>query len=283
MRSLLKCLLPLVLAVVAGGLSAETRRIRIVTEPTGADVYVDGVLAGKTPLDVETDGRLKNIRIVSEGFREISFPLRADGGAELVFGLRKAMQTLPDERSSGGLNFLAMARSAILPGWGQYSKGDGSAFLFGAGTIFAGGLLYQTHLDVDVRRRAAVNGFLRGDYYSLAYYQAQALTNSNLGPTFNASAVILASDLMPSRQDTLINSCVPYSTFQMFTVSKGACDRFHRARRNYHRAKYAFAGMYLWNVLDALIADPRSTVSFSSSPVLSDEEKGVYLGAVVRF
>jgi len=111
----------------------HTSRIRIRSEPAGADIFVDGVFAGRTPLEIETKGKAANVRLSAAGFEDLSFPVQSSGDAELEFRLTPRIQ----EPKADGPYWEAFARSMILPGWGQHFKGDTSAFCFATGTVLA--------------------------------------------------------------------------------------------------------------------------------------------------
>jgi hypothetical protein len=75
---------PLLIALAAlTGCAASTAPTTILSSPSGARVFVDGELAGETPLDVELEKHTHRVRLEKEGYQpttdHISVRVRTEG------------------------------------------------------------------------------------------------------------------------------------------------------------------------------------------------------------
>ena len=126
---------------------AEPALLRIQSDPPGAEVYVDGVLAGQTPIEI-TASALRHVRVRKEGYQDSQLPVRTDSASEILIALRRLPESANEPGASRSVSPAgAMLRSMLLPGWGQVSKGDSSGYWFGLGSMAAAGdrgLRYKT-------------------------------------------------------------------------------------------------------------------------------------------
>ena len=65
--------------------------LSVLSDPSGAEVYVDGVYQGRTPLRVTTDAGVRTVTVTRDGYRteRRSVRLPRDGGERLTFDLRR--------------------------------------------------------------------------------------------------------------------------------------------------------------------------------------------------
>lgn len=114
------------LADVASSVHSEVQQLEEViaphlvvhSAPAGADVYIDGELAGQTPLDVELEQGTHAVRVTSDGYmsEEREIALLPDVRQRLVFNL---------ERDSSSTRILGWTGVAV----GLAAVGAGSALL----------------------------------------------------------------------------------------------------------------------------------------------------------
>lgn len=257
--------------------------IRIVTDPGGADVYVDGKLAGQSPLEIESNGEMRTLRVTKPGFQEATMPVRTAGRLEIIVNLipdrpPASAEQQADQRPPAGPAFSgsypywgAFARSLLLPGFGQYHKGDnGKALLFGAGAFGAAGLsLYNSN---EERRR----------FGQVREYYRQSGAFLFVGTT---STVISQYGLL----QYLLHGERDYLNLVISSCQSKACNGYLNARRNTRLSLYTLGGIYVWNALDALLAGgPASSssqaggFSWAAAPVV-ETERGFVVAARVRF
>lgn len=248
----------------------KTRTVYVVTDPGGADVYVDGRLAGQTPLEVPASGQKQTLRISKPGYHEVSMPLSTSGRLEVVVSLIR--EGAASEAAIAGKHpyWGAFARSLLLPGLGQWSKGENTkALLFGAGAFGAAGL---SAFNAQEERRRYLR--LRESYrQSDVYLYAGSITPlvSQLG--------LLQYFLHGDRN---------YVRMVSSSCGSQVCKSYSSARRNTRISLSALGGIYLWGALDALLSGrPDSAAgaeafSWAAVPV-SDSDRGFVLAARVRF
>lgn len=260
--------------------------IRVVTDPGGADVFVDGRLAGQSPLEIESTGEMRTLRITKPGFVDASMPVRTSGRLEIIVTLipnnRPASESTDSSRQqqaqmqtqtfTGSYPYWgAFARSLLLPGLGQYHKGDtGKALLFGAGAFGAAGLsLYNSN---EERRRL---GQVR-EYYRQSGAFLFVGTTSTVVSQYGLLQYILHGER--DYLNLVISSC-----------NSKACNGYLAARRNTRLSLYTLGGVYIWNALDALFSGGPSSssgnagsFSWAAAPVM-DTDRGFVLAARVRF
>ena len=78
-------------------LDSETLRYKVAVsaDPEGADVYVDDILTGTTPIDFELTGGKHRILVRAEGYEDAIYFIRLEGDAEIEAALEPAAETAP--------------------------------------------------------------------------------------------------------------------------------------------------------------------------------------------
>lgn len=251
--------------------------IRLLSDPAGAEVFVDGVRVGTTPIDLPANGKMQSVRIALANYDEIVFPVRASAKSEVMFTLQKADRTARSSQSSStqaplpassGPYWGAFARSLILPGWGQYSKGSDSGFWFGLGSaVFAGTAVYADH-------QARL---YRNKYVSSARATQVYLLGS---PSATNQTVIAFATF------SYLSVPVSGSVSDLKNCTSGVCSDYRQMHTITRASAGLFAAIYFWGLFDALLADTsskRSSVTFSALPVAFGSDRGAMFGARVRF
>lgn len=272
-------------------IGAEPARLRVLSEPSGADVFVDGVHAGKAPLEIDASV-LRHVRVTKDGYQEAVMPVRADSPSEVLFLLKKASAASSDSipspggpasRSPGSVG--AMLRSMVLPGWGQVSKGDPSGYWFGMGSMAAAGAYFYYGSESRRYLDRLIRNFQLEDIRTLGYGVTGASSFPTQAALFNsytqAGAVSYALHGNRGVADTLAKSCTSGNAlYSLVTNYKKECRGYMRNARLQRQAGYAFLGIYTWNVLDALLSNPRIPVA--AAPVFG-EDRGLLVAARIRF
>ncbi|MBL8022158.1 MAG: PEGA domain-containing protein [Leptospirales bacterium] len=287
MKSWLHIGLTLGIAFASIPASAEKQQIRIVTQPAGATVFVDGIDQGKTPLSIPVTDRSVNVRLAMAGFEEIRFPLRSSGDLEIVLTMAPDVlpnlsrplpadpTPVPKKRSP---YWGAFARSLVIPGWGQYSKKDSSSFWFLTGTLISG-LAYMDARESFIRsRKDAIRKYREGDIYS--FLQAGLIPTLRARDTAAAQAIGIAYFHQPSgNEKQYTHNCTFISLVNITNGTGQTCRNNRRALQRKNTTGYVFAGLYLWNAFDALLA----TEKMSFSVGIPEADRGVVVAASLRF
>ncbi|MBL8022157.1 MAG: PEGA domain-containing protein [Leptospirales bacterium] len=256
---------------------ADAGVIRLLSDPAGAEVFVDGVRVGVTPVDLNTNGKMQAVRIAMPEYEEVNFPIRAAAKSEIMFTLQRkdrnvrianrfAEQIRDSSAPADKLYWGAFARSLVLPGWGQYSKGDSSGFWFGFGSIMLAGTAVYADNQARYFRHRYVATARESQVYLMSIYGAnqQILTYA----TLNYLAVVPGSGSVSDLKNCTASTCT-------------AAKQNHKIARS---SAGLFVGLYLWNVFDALLADSkRSSVTFGGMPIISGNDRGAIFGARVSF
>lgn len=251
--------------------------IRLLSDPAGAEVFVDGVKVGVTPVDLATNGKMQAVRIAMPEYEEVNFPIRAAAKSEIMFTLQRKdrhariansyAEQIRDASGSGDkLYWGAFARSLVLPGWGQYSKGDSSGFWFGFGSIMLAG----TAVYADSQARYFRHRYAASARESQVYLMSLFGTNQQIltYATLSYVAVIPGSGSVSDLKNCTASNCA--AAKQNHKIARGSAG--------------LFAGLYLWSLLDALLADSkRSSVTFGGMPLVSGNDRGAIFGARMRF
>lgn len=288
-----RIVLCIILFAIGMPLAAEPARLRVLSEPSGADVYVDGVLAGKAPLEIDASV-LRHVRVKKDGYQEAVMPVRADSPSEVLFLLKKAVTpessplqpgpiARPQARSPGSVG--AMLRSMVLPGWGQISKGDPSGYWFGVGSMVTAGAYFYYGSESRRYLDRLIRNFQLEDIRTIGYGVTGASSFPTQSALFNAytQAGLAGYALHGNRDvaDTLARTCTSGNVYySLFTNYKKECRGYSRSARLQRQAGYAFLGIYTWNVLDALLSNPRIPVA--AAPIFG-EDRGLLVAARIRF
>lgn len=275
------------LGLAEAPLSAETEQIRFVTQPAGATVFVDGIDRGKTPLSIPVTEKSVNVRLFMPGFEEIRFPVRSSGDLEIVLVLAPEVlptisRPLPVDPAPGQSRrapyWGAFARSLLIPGWGQYSKKDSSSFWFLTGTLI-GGVAYLDASESFTRaRRDAIRKYREGDVYSLV--QASIIPALRARDTAASQAIGIAYFHQPSgNEKQYTHNCTFVSLVNITNGTAQTCRNNRRALQRKNTTGYVFAGLYLWNAFDALLATEKMSFSLG----VPEADRGVVVAASLRF
>lgn len=268
--------------LAAGITHAEPAFLRIQSEPPGAEVYVDGVRAGHTPVEISA-GEMRHVRLKKEGYQDSQLPVRADSSSEILIVLRR----LPSASESGGASVSpagAMLRSMILPGWGQVSKGDSSGYWFGLGSMAAAGAYFYYGAESRTALDRVIAKYQMADIRLAAYGSVNAALFPTSAFLFTPYAQHgIASYFVHADRgvaDTLAKSCFQTAVLFASDQSHRECRAYKNGRMRQRQAGYAFLGIYAWNLLDALLSNPR--VPVAASPVFG-EDQGFLVAARLRF
>lgn len=247
--------------------------IRIASNPI-AEVFIDGTRVGTTPFEMPADGTLKTVRLTAKDHDDLVVPLRSMKSMEIMLTLRRIRDYAPPSRSDVS-PLGALARSLVLPGWGQYASGNQlSSYLFGAGSALALSTALYSAKDMRQSRTKIVEQQRNFDLYVYAYGSG----STNLFLTQAGFASFASRDAF--FENNLTN------------CSSRECSHYRQAKSIHRNALGAFAILYLWNAVDAFLSAPsfpRETKSLSlfASPVLAMSERGIergiQFGATVRF
>ncbi|MCE9598791.1 MAG: PEGA domain-containing protein [Spirochaetia bacterium] len=268
---------------------SDSPQIRIVTRPAGAAVFINGVEKGKTPLEIPAGERALNVRIFLQGYQEIRFPIQSTGDLEMILSLQEDRITQaasssdapgirPDASKNRAPYWGAFARSLILPGWGQHSKGDSASFWFLSGTLLSGIAYLDATQSFRRARQDAIFKYREGDLYSLA--QAASSTAPKNGALPLAAVSVLAAlhfDSGEAKQYT--RNCMALSPVSLANGTLQTCKANLRALHRKRATGYVFAGLYLWNVADALLATDKISLGFG----LPTEDRGFVLATTLKF
>lgn len=286
LRPIYLCLIFLFTSIAAPSARAEGEQIRIVTRPAGATVFVDGVEKGRTPLNISAGEKPANVRLSMSGFEDLRFPLRATGDLEIVIILvpgatpGTAMQNpTPEARSKNRSPYWgAFARSLILPGWGQYSKGDSNSFWFLTGTLVSGIAYLDASQSFARVRKDAITKYQEGDAYSLL--QAGTIPALRTRDTAATQAIGIALLHRPSgNENQFTKNCIFVNYVNATNGTAQTCRRNRRALERKHTTGYIFAGLYLWTAFDALLATEKASLSVG----VPEAERGLVLSASLKF
>lgn len=276
----------LMVCMITANLWADpTPQVRIVTRPAGATVFVDGVERGKTPLNISTSDKAANVRLSMNGFEEIRFPLRASGDLEIELTLvaEDSQRTQPSPgivpASKNARPYTgAFARSLLIPGWGQYSKKDSSAIWFLAGTLVSGIAYLDASQSFMRMRKDAIIKYREGDVYSVL--QAGLVPGAKARETAATQALGIALLHIPSGNERqFTHNCFAISPVNLTNGTMQTCRNNRRALARKYSTGFVFAGMYLWNAFDALLATERMSLSIG----FPEEGRGVVMAASLRF
>ncbi len=82
----------------------EAAKVKLITEPAGAEVYRNGILLGGTPLDVDkpADAAPVEISIKLDGYQEKLIKITRDTSAALSIRLSAVVKDVPKPAASGG-------------------------------------------------------------------------------------------------------------------------------------------------------------------------------------
>ncbi|MCE9598790.1 MAG: PEGA domain-containing protein [Spirochaetia bacterium] len=249
--------------------------IRLVSDPVGASVFVDGIQVGVTPFDLVNNGKMQSVRIAMSNYEEIVLPIRASAQSEIMFTLQKLesrnaatdQATRQSASATKGPYWGAFARSLILPGWGQYSKGDESAFWFGLGSaVFAGSAVYADGQARNLRHRIVAPNKLSSIFF-LASSESQSVSTAAV-----ALYLIVPSAGSPSN----LGGC-----------RSSICKSYRQLDEASRVSAGMFGAMYLWGLLDALLASvpakKSNSFSFRAMPVFAGNDRGALFAARMRF
>jgi hypothetical protein len=171
-------------------------RLRILSTPSVADVVINGIPVGKTPLDTEVETGETVIRIESAGYQPFEQTLQIEGGKTQVLS-RELMIAGPSEQdltleqrglSSYGARTLPRGRSTVDFSVGYPYYLDGRVTV-GAGrishkfgfdaTVAVRTLLARTELGIGARAMLADNEPFSFGAFTQIYYGSKLLDNSS--------------------------------------------------------------------------------------------------------
>lgn len=171
-------------------------RLRILSTPSVADVVINGIPVGKTPLDTEVETGETVIRIESAGYQPFEQTLQIEGGKTQVLS-RELMIAGPSEQdltleqrglSSYGARTLPRGRSTVDFAIGYPYYLDGRVTV-GAGrishkfgfdaTVAVRTLLARTELGIGARAMLADNEPFSFGAFTQIYYGSKLLDNSS--------------------------------------------------------------------------------------------------------
>ena len=171
-------------------------RLRILSTPSVADVVINGIPVGKTPLDTEVETGETVIRIESAGYQPFEQTLQIEGGKTQVLS-RELMIAGPSEQdltleqrglSSYGARTLPRGRSTVDFSIGYPYYLDGRVTV-GAGrishkfgfdaTVAVRTMLARTELGIGARAMLADNEPFSFGAFTQIYYGSKLLDNSS--------------------------------------------------------------------------------------------------------
>jgi hypothetical protein len=267
----------------AAALHAEPALLHIQSEPPGADVYVDGVLSGKTPLEIPASV-LRHVRLSKDGYQDSRLPVRADSSSEILIIMRRSIAAHDTGANPAVTPAGAMLRSMLLPGWGQASKGDSSGYWFGLGSMAAAGAYFYYGAESRLAQDRVISKYQMADIRLAGYGSVSAALVPTVASYYSAftqhgvASYIAHGDRNVA--DTLAKTCFSSTNLFSFDLTKKDCRAYRHAKSKQRYAGYAFLGIYTWNVLDALLSDPQ--VPVAALPVFG-EDQGFLVAARLRF
>ncbi|MCP5485007.1 MAG: hypothetical protein H7A22_05700 [Spirochaetales bacterium] len=217
--------------------SAAVLRIR--PDPPDSEVQV------RTTED-ENGVRTVHVVVRREFYKPVELHLRPGGSGEQTIEvvLESTGAGEPDEQLVGDCTRLgALWRSAILPGWGQYCKGQSlRAGLFFSGFLVTG----YNYVSSALEYRKALQG-LRTESRENALFLALLAYQTTF--TFNSAYRYFSTDLLLQFDKNYVEG-----KLDRFDCYASSCGRARRLRNDLEQAPYFFGIVYVWNLLDAYFA-----------------------------
>jgi hypothetical protein len=92
-------------------------RLRVDTQPAGAEVYVDGLRAGRTPVSMDLPSGAHDVRVELEGYEPLQQRIELVTGTEAGVGgeLRRALESTTDTRTPKSTSAPAGSDGGLLP------------------------------------------------------------------------------------------------------------------------------------------------------------------------
>lgn len=244
---------------VAGGyvvaVQGSEAILRIVPDPPDSEVAVQ-----QEPFGGEGGVTRVHITVRRSGFESAHLLLHPGGSGEQT--IEVTLTELPNQEDAHAVSSCtavgALWRSAILPGWGQYCKGQ----TLRAGLFFGGFLLSSYNYQNSIERyRSALDDFRTENlvYRSSLAVAASSMVSSVNDPAYSV-AFYSASDVLLSLADR------SYLEARLdFDCPLATCDRAQEARDDRDRAPYLIGLVYIWNLLDAYFASGAAADSGNAS------------------
>ena len=213
--------------------------LRIVPAPPDSEVVV-------RQENIEDGSTRVRITVRKPGFESAQLVLYPGGSGQQT--IQVTLNELPNAESPDALATCtpagALWRSAILPGWGQYCKGQ----TLRAGLFFGGFVLTTYNYLSTVQQYRAALSDLRNESRSNALVLALAAYSSTF--SFNDAYRYFNNDyLLVQFSDEYVEG-----KLDRFDCYASSCGSARRLRDERDQAPYLIGIVYIWNLLDAYFA-----------------------------